>query len=514
VIVLTGIGLILRLYQLSRPGFLDGITEYDDGAYFGSAVRLVHGVVPYRDFVMVQPPGITVLMAPLALLAKAIGTHTAFALARVLTACAGAAAVLLAGLLVRRKGVLAVTLACGILAVYPGGINAAHTVLLEPWLVLLCLLGILAAFEGDELTTNRRRLVWAGVAFGVAGAIKLWAVFPVLVILALGCRRGSWRPPRAFLGGLLAGFCLPVVPFFVLAPGSFVRDVVTSQLSRVDVSRVSSWDRLTNLTGLGAFAPVAHVLVLGWCLAIAAFVAWCVIRGSLLTRQGPPRLERFALLSAVLVLASFLWPPDYYLHYGWFFALFLALAVALPVARLTAAGRSAVVSRMSGRRLTSALLIVPVAVVLVVMTEVQIRQEARLTAFSPSALAQRHIPAGACVLTDNSTLTIVADRFSARAAGCSAMVDAIGTDYALASGRNGVTGAGRSAPLRAVWRAAFAGAQYVWIACPPAAGTGCKSNRRIPWTAAMTGYFSRHFRRVRGADAIGYLYVRTRPGRV
>ena len=46
IIVATLVGLALRLYQLSRPGYLLGITEYDDGTDFGSAVRLIHGALP------------------------------------------------------------------------------------------------------------------------------------------------------------------------------------------------------------------------------------------------------------------------------------------------------------------------------------------------------------------------------------------------------------------------------------------------------------------------------------
>jgi len=43
-LVITGftvIGLGLRLFLLSRPGYLLGVTQYDDGPYFGSALRLV-----------------------------------------------------------------------------------------------------------------------------------------------------------------------------------------------------------------------------------------------------------------------------------------------------------------------------------------------------------------------------------------------------------------------------------------------------------------------------------------
>src|SRR5438105_384907 len=62
IIAATLLAVGLRLYDLSRPGYLLGISEYDDGTDFGSAIRLVHGGVPYRDFIMVQPPGITLIM--------------------------------------------------------------------------------------------------------------------------------------------------------------------------------------------------------------------------------------------------------------------------------------------------------------------------------------------------------------------------------------------------------------------------------------------------------------------
>ncbi|HET7246603.1 MAG TPA: hypothetical protein VFJ07_17380, partial [Streptosporangiaceae bacterium] len=104
IIVATLLAVGLRLYDLSRPGYLLGISEYDDGTDFGSAIRLVHGGVPYRDFIMVQPPGISLIMFPIALITKGMGTITGMAVARVFTALASAAAVPVAGLLVRHRG--------------------------------------------------------------------------------------------------------------------------------------------------------------------------------------------------------------------------------------------------------------------------------------------------------------------------------------------------------------------------------------------------------------------------
>ncbi len=57
--------------------------------------------------------------------------------------------------------------------------------LLEPWLVLFCLAGA-AASDGDRLTVpDPASWPWGGVAFGFGGAIKVWAIVPVLVIVVL-----------------------------------------------------------------------------------------------------------------------------------------------------------------------------------------------------------------------------------------------------------------------------------------------------------------------------------------
>jgi hypothetical protein len=117
----------LRLFQLSRPGYLSGFTQYDDGVYFGNALRLVHGAIAYRDFAMVQPPGSRLLMAPVALAAEVFGTAWGLGAARLLTALADTANVVLIGLLVRRRGALAAGLACGGYAVYPAAPVASQT---------------------------------------------------------------------------------------------------------------------------------------------------------------------------------------------------------------------------------------------------------------------------------------------------------------------------------------------------------------------------------------------------
>src|SRR5262249_40270193 len=92
-----------RLWVPFLPGLMSA-PQSEDGPYFGSAVRLVHGVLPYRDYAFVQPPGITELMSPAALDSYLSSTASALVIGRFLTVFAGAAALVLAGFLVRHRG--------------------------------------------------------------------------------------------------------------------------------------------------------------------------------------------------------------------------------------------------------------------------------------------------------------------------------------------------------------------------------------------------------------------------
>jgi hypothetical protein len=484
----TMVSLALLGYQLSRPGYLLGVTEYDDGSYVGSALRLVHGALIYRDFIFVAPPGITLLMAPVALLSKLTGTAAAMGIGRIMTGLVAAGAVVLGGLLVRHRGLLAVIVTCGILAVYPDTIAAAHTVLLEPWLVLFCLAGAVIVFDGDRLTDSRRRLIWGGVVFGLAGAIQTWAIFPVVVILALSLP----TPRRAlrYAAGVAIGFLVPVLPFAALAPKRFYQGLVVAQIgSRAGSARVADSYRLRQMLGLVYGNVTSHAELAGFALALAAVVLAMLAGASLITRALPPPLEWFALGSAALVLAAFLWPDQFHFHFASFFAPFLALSIGLPASRLLQAAQAAQAagagSRPGRRRLGGAATGL-VGAIVIVLAVVQANGETHLTPHgNPPAAADRIIPPGACVLTDEVAFTILADRFVSDLPGCSLMVDGLGTDLALSHGLKPSTGAGKVPAVAAVWRSAFDHAQYVWLTTLNA--------RRIPWTPALRAYFSKDF---------------------
>ena len=512
IVILTALAVALRLYQLSRPDYLIGVTEYDDGTDFGSAILLIHGDLPYRDFIMVQPPGITLLMAPVALVTKGLGTAWGMGVGRILTALAGAAAVTMGGLLVRHRGLLAVLVTGGILAVYPPAVQAAHTVLLEPWVVLFCLAGLLAVFDGDRLASTRtRRLVWGGVAFGFAGAIKVWAILPVLVILVLILAGRQPRRAAAYAAGVVAGFAVPVLPFAALAPATFYRSVVVAQLrpgrQRPDPARLPAApdDRPDRHHRADLHAGAVPDL------AAHRGPGRGVLRGRVAADRG-------AAATAGAVRAGGL-RADHRL-------VPVACRLLLPLRRLPgpvpgsghrAAGgpvrgcpprgprrprRHRADGRCRGHRggpPPRGRLVVryatPVAIVAVlVMTVAQFGFEASLQPpLAPTtpgltsdviSAASKVIPPGACVLTDQASYTIAASRFFSARPGCVPMVDGVGSDYSLSRGRSAATGAQRVAAVaRCGCRRCAAPSTSGCHRCPSSASPGPPGTSRSTSTA-------------------------------
>jgi hypothetical protein len=502
----TLLALGLRGFQIFRPGHLLGVGDYDDGTDFGSALRLIHGILPYRDFIIVQPPGIVLLMIPAAALSPLTGTAGAIAVARILTVLASAAAVVLGGLLVRHRGVFATIVTCGVIAIYPGSVQAAHTVMLEPWLTAFCLAGAVAVFDGDRLASSGRRLAWGGAALGFAGAIKVWAIIPVGVIVVL-CLLGAEQARRTtrFVAGVAAGFLIPVLPFAILAPARFYDSVIVAQLVRSD-ARTPLGYRLQYLTGLVAWnlSTVTYLIV---AVGMALIVAGTLIAACRVTHRGPPPLEWFSVATVALIVVAFLVPDDFYYHYPAFLAPFLAMAFALPAARLLAGWRPPPgrPDRRAAWLRRSAAAVAGLAILVLPFAGGGAESSPTPTYASALPALQRVIPPGACVATDEVALLISADRFVSSVPGCSVMVDGFGTSYTLAHGQSSLT-AGRVPAVAAVWRQAFAAADYVLL-------TSYDPNR-IAWTPQLRAYFRANFVPVTGNWAPLQLYARKGTARV
>jgi alpha-1,2-mannosyltransferase len=498
----TVAAVFLRFLQLSRPGYLLGVTEQDDGWLFGNAVRLANGVIPYRDFAVVQPPGSIVLMTPVALVAKVVGTDWGLGTARILTAAADCACVPLLGLLVRHRGALAAGVACGIYTVYPDALIASHTLLLEPWLNLFCLIGALRVFDGDRVADGRR-LAWGGLAFGFATSVKIWAVVPLAVMGLLVLHQRGPRRLLLLAGGAAAGLGIAFLPFLILAPGATVKDAIISQLIRSSGGSGAWLPRLTDMAGLSLFPGLptaAQVLLL---LAVGAAISLGYVLACSSAGRLPAALDWYVLVSAVAVILMLLWPYGYYPHYGAFAGPFIALAVALPVGLMRPAGRGALLRTLAVG--------VVAAAVIGAMGFRQFEVEVHLKSWpSPAAQADRLIPRGACVLTNEAVLTVTANRFVPDAAGCPSLVDSYGTLIAMTDGRQLKANPQVLGSVTAFWRSAFAHATYVWLVAP--------TQGEIPWTRSLHDYFVSHFRLIGLASIYpggrgiprGGLYVRRR----
>ncbi len=233
-------GWLIRASPLFRATGAFGVpVDYDEGVYFTAAKLLFGGVLPYRDFVFVHPPGLLYVL----------GFLPSFPAARVLATLIGSANIFLVGRLASRwAGPIAGLVAAALYAGYPEVVVVERGPFLEPLLNLACLSMALAWLSN--------RPVPAGVLGGVAVAVKLWGGVWGLAALVSGPR--GWRFPAiaAATAAVLVG------PWLALAGSSFVTDVVLFHAWRPPDGDVVRLARLGTLFG-GTHAVSAALAVLG-----------------------------------------------------------------------------------------------------------------------------------------------------------------------------------------------------------------------------------------------------------
>ena len=500
--------LAIGWYELLGMGEWHQYLEYDDGVWFGTAVRLAHGVLPYRSFVDDQPPGVPVLMLPFALWSRSVGTRTAFAWARLAVPLVETVGVLALGWAVRHRGALTTAIACGVMAVYPLCLIDQRTVMLEPFCAMFCLLGLAAAFQGNHLSGRTGRLALAGACFGLAGACKAFALLPFVVVVVALLASAARRRLVPFLCGTAVSFALVCGPFLVLAPAAFVHDVVVTQFARTGVSEPSLYDRLASLIGSPPSSvpsglsdhhdrELAVVLaVLIGALVVGSYTigrAWSRgargrhVSNTVLVGDGDARfmpLDATAVAIAVVTGTGLAEPAAYYYHYAAFFGPFLALMLGLAGGRL-------------GRRVPRLLSFCALAVLVVGAVHAVQTVRASPGGLPNVALIDRLVPPGACVLGDDAPTLVLSDRFSSATPGCTAVTDAFGTTISEDGGYPASSPEGHSAKVVAVWLDALRHSDYVVLALG-------FQERRIPWDApALRGYLGSHFQALTSSGDIG-----------
>jgi alpha-1,2-mannosyltransferase len=460
----------ITLYQVSRPGFLFGITP-DIAAWLGGSIRLVHGVVPYRDFDLLQPPGFTLLASPLAFLSEWIGTRDALAVLRLCTPLLAAASVLLIGKVVRHHGPAAVIVACGVMAFYPAELYALRSGLLESVVDFFCLAGAALLFDGDSMSPSRRRIFLGGIAFGIAGTVKAPAIVPVLVLVVL-CFPDIRHRLLPFIAGVVAGFGIPTLPFFLLAPGPFIRDVVITALSSIPAGhRVSVSVRLGDVTGISAFDGAASAAIIA-----TVVIAGIVITALLLRPRRPSTLEWFAIAATVLAVVAQLGPAYYFANYTAFVTPFLGLLLGISVARL--------VAQRSAR---TGVWISAVGVVVLFAHQVIAIQGS--TASDIAGVVDAVIPAGGCTLSDAPSKLVSTNRFVATTSNCNTMIDPEGATLSYGYGSAGAVD---------LWTVMVERSDYMVTSTPFA-------NWYIPPDTRLRAYVTANFRLLRSGGLLFYI---------
>jgi hypothetical protein len=345
-----------RLLPTLHGGGLGGLDDYDEGVYFAGAQALVAGRLPYRDFVLLHPPGILLLLSPFAVSARVLSDSRAFELARLAFMAVGALNAVLTAAVARRGrlgGLLAAVVAGVLYAVWPPAIDAESTTLLTPWNTLGLLVALLLLYRRGA---RPHQEFLAGVALGAATAVKIWGVVPLAVVLLWELlRRRSGSAAREALGAA-AGATVVCLPFFLAAPTAMFRMIVVDQLERGEAN-AGLTGRVAGILGVAPFGSGARPP--HW-LLVAAVAVLCalVLSGAVLDRAWLVTTLLAALVALLLT------EPSFFAHY--------AAYPAAPLLILAGAGSGALAALARERIRTSSgsfgsrwLLVVPLALTII-----------------------------------------------------------------------------------------------------------------------------------------------------
>lgn len=436
---LFGIALAAFAFRLAAllgtGGPFGAASSYDDGVYFSASALWLRGVLPYRDFVFVHPPGILWFLGLLSWLPDP--AH-AFAAARVMACAVGGINALLVGCIVMRAaGPFGGLVAASLYAIYPDAMTAERSTYLEPFLNLACLSSMYV-----WLRTDKRSPLLAGFLAGVACAVKLWG--GIWVIAAIAADRK--RYPRFLAGAILAGLLL-VLPLAAPAMSEFLSQTLRFQFSRPPDGTLDFATRLREIFTSGHIATSL--------LAIIGLFAVIKMR------------ERVFAIAMLLTIAGFLASSSYWTQYN----------AHLAVSQCILAGFGA--AALSNRR--------AIVIALIVLTQGwpfarEMRTAIRSRSIELLTFKQTSLPAFAF----DPTWSLAMHRLPPHGDGAPVIVDSYGAMLreAVRNGRyRDTTSAFQSPALQRAMLARLASSNYVLLGW------------RGPWqmNAANRAWFASHF---------------------
>lgn len=390
-------GLLLRLVPLLRGGGpLAMPVDYDEAVYFSASALLFKGVLPYRDFVFVHPPGIAYFLG----LTSAFGAG-GFAAARVVATLVGAINIFLVGRIVMRAaGPSGGLVAAALYATYPDAVIVERGPYLEPVLNLACL-----AMAAVWLAP-RRRAVLSGVLCGFACATKVLGGIWFIAAMASMRRRDAGGPSRRrdvarFIAtAAITGLAL-LAPFLFRTPHDFLEQTLSFHAWRPPDGAMGAAARLTAMAGSGHLAATVLALI-----GLGAMIV---------TRRAE---ERFFGVAAVLIVAAFVTSSTYWSQYN--------SHLAAAQCALAGFGAAAILGRLKP--------VVGVVAAIVVAIPSLIHALPAARARAPETLAvgktiRELVPSGECVFSFDPIYTLAGGRLPT-------IVDSYGAEL-LAAVRHG-----------------------------------------------------------------------------
>ncbi len=421
---IAAVAFAARLLSALHSGGLAAIFGYDEGVYFAASTSWVSGLQPYRDFVLVHPPGSVVFLSPFALLGKATSEPTGWMIARLAVMALGALNAALIFLIARRVNLVAGLVAGGLYAVWGPLIHVERTTMLEVF-VLSGIVVALWALEQPRVSTAR--LLLAGAMLGLGMSTKLWGAVPLAVIVGWLLISRAWRSAAIVAGTALVAFAVVVLPFLLRAPEQMYDLVVLAQIGR-GRGGTHTDDRLVQMFGLGLdkfirdprYGITIGIAVLALVL-VAMGIAWAAV----------PRARVWVAL-LVVQIAVLLVVPVYFEGYSSFIgpALLLVCGTATGVLWAAAASRRAPLAGV-----LRAGLVMGVVAVAGFSAYHGLRQPVDL---KPHTLAlAKHTRDARCVGSDSAGLLIAANVLTRNIErGCPTVVDFDGMIYSFDDGNN------------------------------------------------------------------------------
>jgi alpha-1,2-mannosyltransferase len=428
-LLLTAIGIVaflVRLVFVLRGGGLHGLGSYDDGVYYAAADALVHGRIPYRDFLLIQPPLVAVVAAPFAALGTIVSDPVGFETARLAFMAIGAANAVLCGAILRRFGRPAVVVGGLGYAVFYPAVYAERSVLLEP----LGTFGILLAVLLLQRSVDRPRLaLFAGLAGGLSTGAKIWYVVPALLLVLM-----TPRLQRRYLMGVAIGGCAIYLPFLAAAPQQMLRQVVLDQLGRGGGPAHSSVQRVETILGAHSTVGIPPSIL----APLLALIATAAVLAAL-TTQGARTFGALAIGGVAVLLLT----PSWFEHYAALTAPPLALCLGVGAARLTA---------VLPRRWPRALLVAVLVLGIVVANEANDRS--RSGTLTPAGLAAAAAAVPGCITADDPGTLIELNVLSRdlRDPTCTVWPDVTGRTYDPDDLARTADGALQKRPLNSRWQ--------------------------------------------------------------